>query len=361
MPTMADRPYLSRFRDRHGKIRWRFRRGRRTVSLRGQPGEPAFEVAYQAAVEGRPVRTAEVRRLPGAVVPKSLGAAWRIVKASAEWKRLRETSRDQQTGVAERFLATPVDSSAPLVWGDVLIEHMKRRHVKAILGNMADTPHAGAMVMRLLRKLTGVALDEEWIEVDPTYRVKHRPEYVGWRAWTAGERRAFEKRWPVGSTSRLAYALTLYTGQRRGDVARMRWTDIDGQSIGVVQSKTGRALTLPILPALAEALSAAPRTGATILVTQYGRPFSAKALGMRMQDWTRAAGLPPGVTMHGLRKTLGKMLAEGRATTREIMDVLGHTDIQHAELYTREAEQKRLARSGMRKVRPSLRVVKGDG
>lgn len=35
--------------------------------------------------------------------------------------------------------------------------------------------------------------------------------------------------------------------------------------------------------------------------------------------------------MHGLRKTMGKLLAERKATTREIMDVLGHTDIQHAE------------------------------
>lgn len=44
------------------------------------------------------------------------------------------------------------------------------------------------------------------------------------------------------------------------------------------------------------------------------------------------------------------MLAEGGATTRQIMDTLGHTDIAHAELYTREAEQEKLAREGMRAV-----------
>ena len=33
--------------------------------------------------------------------------------------------------------------------------------------------------------------------------------------------------------------------------------------------------------------------------------------------------------------------------TREIMDTLGHTDIKHAELYTKSADQKRLARKGM--------------
>ena len=361
MPAMAERPYLSSFRDAYGKTRWRFRRGRKTISLRGSPGQPAFEAAYAAAIEGRRVRVAAVERHPGSVVPRSLRAAWLIVLKSADWNALRDTSREQQQNVAERFLMARVDPAASMVWGDVLSEHVKRRHVRAILAGMSDTPHAGAMVLRLLRKLTGVALDEEWIEVDPTYRVKHRPEYGGWRAWTAAERSAFEGHWPIGSTPRLAYALALYTGQRRADVANMRWADIEAGSIHVVQGKTGRELWLPILPALAEALAATPRSSGTILVTQYGQPFSVKALGMRMQDWTRAAGLPAGVTMHGLRKTMGKLLAEGGATTRELMDVLGHKNIQHAELYSREAEQRHLAKSGMAKLKPALRLIKKDG
>jgi hypothetical protein len=35
---------------------------------------------------------------------------------------------------------------------------------------------------------------------------------------------------------------------------------------------------------------------------------------------------------HGLRKTLGKRPAEGGASTPQLMDVLGHHDIEHAEL-----------------------------
>ena len=59
---------------------------------------------------------------------------------------------------------------------------------------------------------------------------------------------------------------------------------------------------------------------------------------------------PPGYTLHGLRKTLGKMLAESGATTRGIMSILGHDSIAHAELYTCEAEQKKLASAGMQKL-----------
>jgi hypothetical protein len=54
--------------------------------------------------------------------------------------------------------------------------------------------------------------------------------------------------------------------------------------------------------------------------------------------------------LHGLRKTLGKALAEHRATTRELMDMLGHDNIEHAELYSREAEQRLMASSAMEKI-----------
>jgi integrase len=53
-----------------------------------------------------------------------------------------------------------------------------------------------------------------------------------------------------------------------------------------------------------------------------------------MAEWTKSADIPPGHTLHGLRKTLGKALAEHGATTRQLMDVLGHESIAHAELYS---------------------------
>ena len=44
------------------------------------------------------------------------------------------------------------------------------------------------------------------------------------------------------------------------------------------------------------------------------------------------------------------MLADGEATTRQLMDVLGHDDIEHAELYSRSDEQNRLAHPAMQKI-----------
>lgn len=344
-------PHAGSYQDRHGKRRWRFRRAGKTIQLPGSPGQPGFEAAYTAALEGRPIQKAEIRRLPTAAEPKSLRAAWRIlITDTLDWKRLDSETQHAQTLIAERFLRSPVIEGESLTFGDVSVANLQRKHIKAILAKRADTPHAAAHLLRIIRKLTGVALDQEWIEYDPAYRIKFRPGYKGFKAWSDESLAAFEKRWPPGTTPRTVYALALYFGHRRSDVAIVKWTDLEVAAGNVIQSKTGKKLWIPMHPELAKALDAAPRCGEYVVMTQYGQPFSAKALGMRMQEWKEQAGLAPGHTLHGLRKTLGKMLAEAGATTRELMAILGHDDIAHAELYSREAEQKRLASEGIRKL-----------
>jgi len=166
-----------------------------------------------AALEGRPVLRAEIRRLPTAAEPKSLRAAWRIlITDTLDWKRLDPETQHAQTLIAERFLRSPVIDSDPLTFGDVAVANLQRKHIKAILAKRADTPHAAAHLLRIIRKLTGVALDQEWIEYDPTYRIKFRPDYKGFKAWSDESRAAFEKRWPFGTTPRTVYALAFISG-----------------------------------------------------------------------------------------------------------------------------------------------------
>lgn len=211
--------------------------------------------------------------------------------------------------------------------------------------------------------MIAVALDEEWIEVDPTYKISYRPEYTGWRAWTHDEREKFEEYYAIGTTPRTCYAIALWLGNRRSDVATLRWDQFDWKR-GVVrleQQKGDKALVLPITPMLRDALATLPRKGDTVLVTAYGKPFSAKSLTGTMAKWTFKAGMPAGCTLHGLRKSLGKMLAETGASTRQLMEVLGHDDIEHAELYSREASQAMLARDGMSKVTRRYQAKKPRG
>jgi len=66
-----------------------------------------------------------------------------------------------------------------------------------------------------------------------------------------------------------------------------------------------------------------------------------------MADWTKAAGLPKGCVLHGFRKTLGKMMAESAASTRQLTEGFGHSDINNAERYSREAARALLAKQAM--------------
>lgn len=344
-------PWASAFRDRHGKQRWRFRRAGKTKPLPGQPGEPAFEAAYLAAIEGRDAPSqAAILRLPSSALPRSMAAAWRAARRTPDWMAQAPATRFRQNKIAETFLLSRVAPDDPATWAQMAIADLRRAHVKRILADRSAAPHAARHLLTILRKMIHAALDDDWIDVDPTHRMRYRPEYQGWRSWTEAERTAFETRWPVGTTPRLAYALALWLGNRRGDIVRLRPSDVQEDTVRFRQRKTGRAMILPVTTMLRECLDAADLTGATVLTMPQGGPFDDKYLTDRMRVWTKQAGLPPGCTIHGLRKTLGKMLAEEGATTRQIMDTLGHTEIAHAELYSRDADQARLAADGMRVV-----------
>jgi integrase len=51
-----------------------------------------------------------------------------------------------------------------------------------------------------------------------------------------------EKRWPLGTRERLAYAIPLCTGQRIRDAVRMQRSDIRKGVMHVIQGKTGAEL-----------------------------------------------------------------------------------------------------------------------
>jgi integrase len=355
-------PNAGPYKDRHGRERWRFRRAGKTVALPHSPGNPEFEAAYRAAVEGRKPAKAKVVIHPNSALPRSMRAAWRIVTTkTTEWKQLDPVTQQKQSAIAEVFLETAIAEGVKTLWGEAPLADLRRRHLKALLAERSDRPHAARHLLVAIRKMILAGLDEEWIEVDPSYRLKYRPEMKGWRAWTDAEREKFEAKWPIGTTPRLAYTLALWLGNRRSDVAALPVSAIRDETVTLRQIKTGRELRLPVTPMLREVLDATDLKGPTVLLTAYGEPFSAKSITGRMADWTKAAGLPKGCTLHGLRKTLGGMLADGGATTRQIMDTLGHTDIKHAELYTKSANQERLAGEGMAKVVVLHRAKKPGG
>ena len=66
------------------------------------------------------------------------------------------------------------------------------------------------------------AFKEGRVPDDPTLGVtREKIKTTGYKTWSEAADRALRDGSPVGSKARLAFALLLYTGQRRGDVVRM--------------------------------------------------------------------------------------------------------------------------------------------
>lgn len=146
----------------------------------------------------------------------------------------------------------------------------------------------------------------------------------------------------------LAYHLLLYTGQRRGDVVAMKWTDIEGGRIKVRQEKTGEQLSLRIHVKLLAELSNNARVHECILTHKWGKPYTSNSLTHRVKEVLRAIGAED-YTLHGLRKNAGVALAENQATVSEIMSVLGHKSPKMAMYYVKEANKITLNDSAMDK------------
>lgn len=293
--------------------------------------------AYNAALveEDAPVAKPTSRSEPGTF--NRLAAQY---FASSDFFRLRDRTRHVYRLVIDRFLAEH---------GHRKVAEMRREDVKKIMALKAATPGAANDLLKKIRTLVKFAIDAGWRADDPTLRIKTFPERE-FHTWTENEIVQYEEHWPIGSRERTAFALHLYTGQRRADVARMAWTDVSRNAISVVQAKTGARLTIPLHPHLLEALRAWPRKHLVILMTAFNRPFSNAGYGNMMADAIAAAGLPDRCVLHGLRKAAARRLAEAGCTEKEIAAVTGHTTLKEVARYTRAADQTRLAAGAVAKL-----------
>jgi len=116
------------------------------------------------------------------------------------------------------------------------------------------------------------------------------------------------------------------------------------------QQKTGMEVSIPIHAKLEECLAGAPRTHLTFLVTEHGRPFTPAGFTNWFRDKCALAGLPVGLSPHGLRKAMCRRLAEAGCSPHEIMSISGHKSLAEVTRYTEAASRKRLAGDAMRSI-----------
>ena len=225
----------------------------------------------------------------------------------------------------------------------------KRRHVRKIRDERADTPGAANTIVRMLKLVLNFAIDEEWIEANPAARMKLLR--VGeWRDWTDEECHAFKTRWPHGTMQRRAYALASYTGQRKGDLVLIARAHRKEGAIRVVQGKTNQEVWIPEHRELAAELDGGETGHLSLLTTSQGKAFDPIYFGAWFAEAIDDAGLPDDCVLHGLRKTAARKLADAGCSEEEIKAITGHTTSAMVSKYTKTVEKKKRATAAILKL-----------
>jgi enterobacteria phage integrase len=309
------------------------------IRLPDDPMSPEFRVAYAAAMAGEKIDTRATLKNDA---PGTVGALIADYLKNGGFPTLRPTSKKGYMSRLERIRRDHGHRSVSGLTRD--------RINKFILHPYADRPAAALDTLKKLRILIGHAISIGWLKSDPSVGIK-RPKTREIRAWTDSELAAFEKRWRIGTKQRTAYALMRNVGTARVDVHGITWAQVDADGVSYRRSKTGVAVESAMQADLRAALDATPRTHVTIINTVFGRPFTVNGFSGFMRDAMTAAGLPLDCKPHGLRKSLGRDMADADASAHDIMAQLGHTTLKQAENYTREADRKRGARRAGAKLR----------
>ncbi|MBU2341685.1 MAG: site-specific integrase [Alphaproteobacteria bacterium] len=335
-------PYVTSFRDRHGKLRYRFRRkGYAAHYFQAPFGTKDFEREYAACLDADKPSIGASRIKPG-----SVSDVISRYYSDLAFQELRPTTQGVYRGVLERFRAK---------FGDDPMRAFDAQRIKLLMNAMRQKPHAAARLRKLLHQLFIIARVERMVPptFDPVKDTRPpRPDDTGgYHRWTEAELSTFEAKHPLGTKPRLAFALLLYGAQRSGDVRYLTHSAIAGGRIRLKQSKTSSAVNVPMVAPLREAIEAGPLGVVLLLENKDGKAFSAKGFYNMVKRACIAAGLPH-CSAHGLRKAAARRLRDAGCSDEEGMAITGHKTVREYRRYAGDTGNAARADSAMAKAYP---------
>jgi len=314
-----------------GKEYWYYRRnGRRHGRLQGKKGSRQWLADYyriDATFSGQVFCD----------IPNSFKDVVKRYMASPDYVDLRDSSKR----IYKTYLNQLVD-----IFGETDIAAIRRVHVRAYRDKISYKRGAANASVLVIKVVMAWAQNADLIVVNPAIGIK--PLKMGsHKAWPEPLIEHFIAHAPVDVARVVAFAL--YTAQRKGDVLKARWTDIEDGGINFTQQKTGKHIWIPIHPHLQEVLDATPKRGVMILTTKTGRPWTASNFKHAFGRICKRLGIK-GYVFHGLRKSAASRLAEAGCSTEQIKAMTGHESDHMAAYYAKGAEQKKLAKAALKKL-----------
>lgn len=267
---------------------------------------------------------------------------------------------------------------------------IRRSEIIELIEGVAERhPRVAALALLRIKQVFAFAEDREWIEANPAATIKPAkvsrrmtPKSRG-RVLDDAEIRTFWKNVDSCGLHKLtAYALQLIlvTGQRPGEVAGMRWEEINGDEWVIPASRRGKTETEQSVPLtrtarglLDQAREEASRLGKRrnskpagyVFEARPGNPITISAIGRAVGRYASALGNADADTWghwtpHDLRRTCRTGLAAAGIGDTVAEAVVGHTRKGIAGVYDRHAygAEKRVALEAWE--RRLLRIIEGE-
>ena len=333
---------------RHGRVVVYFRQVGRTgrIRMRPEPLSTEFFRLYAELLDGR--------------VPMPLEAAnasahtwhWLCERyfASIGYRDLAPDGQRIRRRQLERSWGEPIAPGSALTFGSCPLKNfnaksvrvLRDRKLKWISGKRGNTEAANSLV-KYIRAVFEFGKEQfpDLVERNWGREVSYlRTDSEGFHTWSLDEIEQYERCHPVGTKARLALALALYGGQRRGDIARLG-RHLERNGVLVFEQEKNRRRSpviayLPIAPALRAIIDASPTGEQFYLVQdQSDRPYKKGSLGNRFRKWCVEAGLPH-CSLHGLRKAAVVRLISEDVAPHAIMALTGHRTLKEIDRYARE-------------------------
>lgn len=209
---------------------------------------------------------------------------------------------------------------------------------------------AGARAVKVLRTIYAYAVDLEITERNPAKRVRVQDSKTRDVFLNTDELTVFHRALAtMCQDARDYFGLLLLTGQRRSNVAGMRWDDVNMErcewTIPAADFKTNVEVTVPLVPEVVVIL----KRRAVVILKQ--RPLgewvfpSPKAKGGHLvEPWFWAVelrakmaelGVSKHWTIHDLRRTCASILTAQGVPLTVVSRAMGHANINMTQVYAR--------------------------
>jgi integrase len=325
------------------------------VRIKGSPWSKEFMERYERVIAGLPAEPAQA----GMKQRHAVGTwAWLCQQffSSPEFKANGDGYKTVLRRRLESTFGEPIKKDSPYLLGDCPISDLTKKKIRFVRDLKSEYPEGANNRLKAIRNVLkwGMEAHDDVVTSNPARDVPYfKTGSEGHHTWSVDEVATYIRHHGTESMAVRALFVFLFTGVRCCNAFLLGRQMVKDGILTFTVAKRRRTdrpkvLSLPVLPALAKALSVGPQDNLTWLVTSYGHPFkSSKALG----NWFKKRCVEAGLThcsAHGCRKAGATIAAENGATDAQMQAIFGWDSAKMAEHYRKKAAQKRLAGDAMR-------------